>query len=142
MLVVHGSASARYVESLNLHDAPILRGQIDSAGGNPQVAMNGDIVHVHYICKYEEGDIVYDSANSEEPVCFEVEPLHLTRSQHESTVLHQGIQKDTRTLADASSIMWATEDDRAYIGITPLPDCCRNVSLISAYLRMIVVLVA
>ena len=34
--------------------------------------MNGDIVHVHYICKDEEGNIVDDSANSEEPVCFEV----------------------------------------------------------------------
>ena len=64
--------------------------QIISAGGNPQVAMNGDIVHVHYICKDEEGNIVDDSANSEEPVCFEVEPAHLIRSRHEHTMLCQG----------------------------------------------------
>ncbi len=36
------------------------------------MAMNGDIVHVRYICRDEEGNIVDDSANSEEPVCFEV----------------------------------------------------------------------
>lgn len=41
-------------------------------GGSPQVAMNGDVVHVHYICRDEEGSIVDDSADSEEPVCFEV----------------------------------------------------------------------
>lgn len=34
--------------------------------------MNGDIVHVRYICRDEAGNIVDDSANSEEPVCFEV----------------------------------------------------------------------
>ena len=34
--------------------------------------MNGDIVHVHYICRDEQGKIVDDSAGSEEPVCFEV----------------------------------------------------------------------
>lgn len=34
--------------------------------------MNGDVVHVHYICRDEEGKIVDDSAESEEPVCFEV----------------------------------------------------------------------
>ena len=45
------------------------------AGGSPQVAMNGDVVHVHYICRDEEGNIVDDSADSEEPVCFEVSHL-------------------------------------------------------------------
>lgn len=34
--------------------------------------MNGDIVHVRYVCKDEQGNVVDDSANSDEPVCFEV----------------------------------------------------------------------
>ncbi len=36
------------------------------------MAMNGDIVHVRYVCKDEQGNVVDDSAHSEEPVCFEV----------------------------------------------------------------------
>ena len=36
------------------------------------MAMNGDIVHVRYICRDEEGNVVDDSAGSDEPVCFEV----------------------------------------------------------------------
>ncbi len=36
------------------------------------MAMNGDVVHIHYICRDEEGNIVDDSIDSDESVCFEV----------------------------------------------------------------------
>ncbi|BDA47526.1 probable FKBP-type peptidyl-prolyl cis-trans isomerase MJ0 [Coccomyxa sp. Obi] len=41
-------------------------------GGAPQVAMDGDTVVIHYICRDEEGNVVDDSADSEDPVSFEV----------------------------------------------------------------------
>ena len=42
------------------------------AGGAAQVAMDGDTVVIHYICRDEEGNVVDDSAGSEDPVSFEV----------------------------------------------------------------------
>ena len=73
------------------------------------MAMNGDIVHVHYICKDEEGDIVDDSANSDEPVCFEVEPLHMIRSQHEDQISAcSPCVWSTSTASDARSLIWAS----------------------------------
>ncbi|EIE23607.1 FKBP-like protein [Coccomyxa subellipsoidea C-169] len=42
-------------------------------GGAAQVAMNGDTVFIHYICRDEDGNMVDDSAESEDhPVSFEV----------------------------------------------------------------------
>ena len=41
-------------------------------GGAAQVAMDGDTVFIHYICRDEDGNVVDDSADSEEPVSFEV----------------------------------------------------------------------
>lgn len=41
-------------------------------GGSPQVAMEGDTVTIHYVCRDEQGAVVDDSSRAEEPVSFEV----------------------------------------------------------------------
>lgn len=39
---------------------------------SPHVAMEGDTVTIHYVCRDEEGNVVDDSSWSEDPVSFEV----------------------------------------------------------------------
>jgi hypothetical protein len=45
---------------------------LSAGGGSPQVAMEGDTVTIHYICRDEQGAVVDDSSRAEEPVSFEV----------------------------------------------------------------------
>lgn len=93
--------------------------------------MDGDIVTIHYICRDEAGDVVDDSANSEEPVSFEVGAGEVTGNPlfQAFDEAIRGLPLGSTTILEAKGGEWKRE---LFFEVCPLRKLCKPALLSAA----------